>query len=70
MEHLDTFNARGKNEKVAVPSSHETLEGTLNELIQCQKEINALNKKLFALCKNDKEQDWLKSRGRLNFLTD
>lgn len=72
MEHLDTYqqSIHAKNRKGVARPPHETLKDTLNELIQCQKEITALNKKLFSLCKNDKELHWLKSRGLLNFPED
>jgi len=69
MEHFDT-NVHIKNKKSVARPPHETLKDTLNELIQCQKEITELNKKLFSLCKNDKELHWLKSRGLLNFPED
>ncbi|MEK9629980.1 MAG: hypothetical protein VW455_13295 [Nitrospinota bacterium] len=52
-----------ENGEDTVRSSQKTLKSTLNELIQCQKEISELNKKLFSLCKSDKELQWLKSKG-------
>ncbi len=72
MEYLDTYqqNFQLKKQKRTIRSSYESEKDALNELIQCQKEISALNKKLFFLCKNYNEQRWLRSKGLLFFSED
>lgn len=55
MEHLDTYKQKAHNliENDTAHSSKKTLKYTLDELIKCQKEITALNKKLLSLCNSD-----------------
>ena len=69
MESLDDCqqNILSQEIKGAGHSADQTWNDTFKKLIQCQKEINALNNKLFTLCKNDKERNWLKSKRLLYF---
>lgn len=55
MEHLDSYEQKGHilSENDTAHSSQKTLKYTLDELIKCQKEITALNKKLLSLCRYD-----------------
>jgi hypothetical protein len=67
MEHLDSYEQKNHNpsRNDTVDLSNKTLEHTLDELIKCQKEITALNKKLLSLCNSDTKLHWLQSRGYL-----
>ena len=72
MEPLDSYEKKAHNPSgndTANPSQ-TTLKYTLDELIKCQKEITALNKKLLSLCNSDTKLQWLQSRGFLNFPAD
>ena len=72
MEHLDSYEQKAHNPSgndTAHPSQ-TTLKYTLDELIKCQKEITALNKKLLSLCNSYTKLQWLQSRGFLNFPAD
>jgi len=62
MQTLNTYHQNTHD------SSQETTKDVLEEWIKCRAEVNALNKKLLSLCKNDKELHWMQSRGLLNFL--
>jgi hypothetical protein len=72
MEHLNSYEQKVSNpsETGTARSSQKTLKYTLDELIKCQKEITALNKKLLSLCNSDAKLNWLQSRGSLNFPAD
>ncbi len=72
MEHLDDYEQNVHNPcgHGTEHSSKDTLKYTLDELIKCQKEITALNKKLLSLCNSDTKLHWLQSRGFLNLPVD
>jgi len=72
MGHLNNYEPKFYNPSAndTTHSSQETLNRTLDELIKCQKEITALNKKLLSLCKSDTKLHWLQARGFLNFPVD
>jgi len=72
MKHLNSYEQKVHNpsENDTTHPSQKTLKDTLNELIKCQKEITALNKKLLSLCNSDTKLHWLQSRGFLNSSSD
>ena len=72
MEHLDRYEQKAHNPSGndTAHLSQTTLKYTLDELINYQKEITALNKKLLSLRNSDTKLQWLQSRGFLNFPAD
>ena len=72
MEHLDSYEQKAHNPSGndTAHASQTTLKYTLDELIKCQKEITALNKKLLSLCNSDTKLQWLQLRGFFNFPAD
>ncbi len=72
MEYLDSYEQKTPNSSGngTAPPSKDTLKYTLDELIKCQKEITALNKKLLSLCNSDTKLHWLQSGSFLNLPVD